>query len=112
MGERWEIPGGKLEPGEDFRKAIIREFQEEFYLEPMIGPFLVSADFINNGKRYRVDAYQIMLEMLPEQTPEHSEIKIVNLQKTLTLPLVDSDRSLIQTLFKNRPQIKSMFTQT
>jgi len=26
---RWELPGGKIEPGEDFDKALLREFEEE-----------------------------------------------------------------------------------
>ena len=29
----WELPGGKVDPGEDFDKALIREFLEETNLE-------------------------------------------------------------------------------
>lgn len=37
---RWELPGGKVDPGEDFDKALIREFIEETNLNIKIGDLL------------------------------------------------------------------------
>jgi 8-oxo-dGTP diphosphatase len=33
MGGKWELPGGKIEPGEDPRAAIVREIREELGCE-------------------------------------------------------------------------------
>ncbi len=30
---KWEFPGGKAEPGEDERRAIVREIKEELHLD-------------------------------------------------------------------------------
>ena len=44
---RWELPGGKVDKGEDFDKALIREFIEETNLKIEIGDLLdaVQEDF-------------------------------------------------------------------
>lgn len=44
---RWELPGGKVDPGEDFDKALIREFMEETTLKIKIGDLVgaVQEDF-------------------------------------------------------------------
>ncbi|MEC7948960.1 MAG: (deoxy)nucleoside triphosphate pyrophosphohydrolase [Myxococcota bacterium] len=37
---RWELPGGKVEEGEDDRVALARELQEELQLDVTVGAYL------------------------------------------------------------------------
>jgi hypothetical protein len=54
----WELPGGKLEPGEDARGAALREWQEETGLALPVGAWggeWTSPNGVYHGYVYRVD---------------------------------------------------------
>lgn len=101
MGNRWEFPGGKVDPGETPEIAILREFQEELGVSVSIGKPLTSVEFTNRGGLVELLAYQIFL---PEGQnillSEHSEIKWATLDEIEKLDFVDSDRLLIPFLKK------------
>jgi 8-oxo-dGTP diphosphatase len=47
--QQWEIPGGKLDPGEDARTTAARELREEMGIEVNLGPTLGTRSFVEEG---------------------------------------------------------------
>ncbi|MBO4532477.1 MAG: NUDIX domain-containing protein [Treponema sp.] len=103
MGERWEFPGGKIEEGEDFTKAINREMQEEFGCKVRIFEQLAQASFVHKGKDCTVNAFRVKFEndgiKKPFVLTEHTQSQWVSPEQINNLNFVDSDLTLF-------PQIK------
>lgn len=57
ISERWEFPGGKVEPGEDDREALVREIREEMDWEISVGRQLAVVDYEYPDFRVTVAAY-------------------------------------------------------
>ncbi|MDR0562501.1 MAG: (deoxy)nucleoside triphosphate pyrophosphohydrolase [Spirochaetaceae bacterium] len=97
LGEKWEFPGGKVEPGETDEAALLREYQEELEVPITVGPFLGSASFEYRGL-HRVYAYQVRLEGYDFKLAEHTEYRWATLEEIRTLDFADSDRNLLSHL--------------
>ena len=98
MGGRWEFPGGKLEAGESYVDAAVREFREEFGVDISVGEELAEAVFIHNDASVSLHAYRVFVPhdgMTVSYTlTEHSEYKWVEISEIETLSFVDSDMKL------------------
>lgn len=81
----WEYPGGKVEPHEQLRDALVRELREEFPgCEPKIGAVLDSIESTLTGtgtgddvlrtRTYRVTFFAVEMDD-PTEHPTHSEVR-------------------------------------
>ncbi|MFT5679123.1 MAG: 8-oxo-dGTP diphosphatase [Myxococcota bacterium] len=74
----WELPGGKVEPGEDDRSALARELHEELGITVAVGDFIASHDHAYPGKTVRLVAYACRIIDGALAVTEHAEIRWVS----------------------------------
>jgi 8-oxo-dGTP diphosphatase len=100
MAGKWEFPGGKIENGESPEESLARELQEELDVQARIGELLCRATYEGDGVSlellvYRVEGF--------EGTPvlrEHEEIRWVAPRDLRSYDLADSDRRVVEALFR------------
>ena len=101
MGNRWEFPGGKVDPGETPHETIIREFKEEMGVTVSIGELITTVEFSNRNGTVQLLAYRVFFPSHEEVIlTEHSEIKWATLHEIEQMVFVDSDKLLFPYLKK------------
>lgn len=98
LGERWELPGGKVDPGESAGAALGRELQEELGIESTIGEQVASSRFAHQGKAYRLLAFQVEADLENMVLNEHTDKCWCTLREALEIDLAPSDRDLIRSM--------------
>lgn len=95
--EMWELPGGKVEKGEFFTDALVREIKEETDLDSKVGDF---AEAIQNDYMHKRTVQIMMyLEDIKGQvkiSDEHTDWMWADLDKIKTLELSSSFRKTLE----------------
>ena len=93
----WELPGGKVEKGEFFTDALIREIKEEVNLDVNVGDF---AEAIQNDYPHK-RTVQIMMYLdviggNVKISKEHTDWMWASLEKIRTLELSTSFKKVLK----------------
>jgi 8-oxo-dGTP diphosphatase len=101
MGAKWELPGGKVDPGEEPEQTLGRELKEEFGIDVEVGQYLGSTRFQSNHVDLEILFYRVRQTGGSMVLREHEAIRWVEPQQVEAYDLVDSDRKLLRE-FRNR----------
>jgi len=101
LGGLWELPGGKVEPGEAPAQALAREFEEELGLAVAVGKALAPIEHTYAHGRVRLLPFWCRLAEDKPQTPvarQVAEFRWVNPRSLADYPFPEANRGLLAAI--------------
>jgi 8-oxo-dGTP diphosphatase len=98
--EDWSLPKGKLDRGESFEEAALREVEEETGLRAELGEELPSTHYRDSKDRPKVVRYWRMTPLSGEFEPndEVDELRWLEPDEAAELLTFDRDREVLEAL--------------
>lgn len=97
LAGRWELPGGKLEAGEDEPAAVARECAEELQVAVRVGARVGGELPIGDGRVLRVWSAELAAGAVPVAV-EHAALRWVAAGELAGLDWLPADRPLVPAL--------------
>ena len=97
---KWEFPGGKLEDGEDEKRAIVREIMEELNIE--IAPSQRISAHLHDYGSFKINLIAYLCDYVSGDIIllEHKDFKFVRLEELSNYNLAEADIPVIGKIKK------------
>lgn len=98
LAGKWELPGGKVEEGEDPESACLREIREELGVTPTLDRIVPGPEGDWPIGRHTMRVWLATIDEEPECGPDHDELRWCTALETLGLDWLPGDIALAKKL--------------
>lgn len=98
----WEFAGGKVEPDESQRQALVRELREELGIEATVGEYVASHQREVSGRIIHLHAWHVPDFHGTLQAHEHQALVWCSPEEALQYPLAPADIPLLEAFMALR----------
>jgi 8-oxo-dGTP diphosphatase len=95
---RWEFPGGKVEPGESPRQALLRELREELGVEVQAAQPLGQFTYAYTDRSVAIDLWLVTQFAGEPQGLDGQALRWASLDELAACDLLEADRPMIEPL--------------
>jgi len=97
-GGLWELPGGKLEPGETLQGCLARELGEELGMDVAVGELFMTVTHDYPELRIALHAFLCRRRSEALAPTEHDRVRWLSAAELQGVPWSDADRPLVAEL--------------
>lgn len=94
----WEFPGGKIEPGETSRQALIREIQEELDTVIEVGELIETVEYDYPAFHLSMECFLCTVKQGDLVLKEHEAARWLGKEELDSVPWLPADLGLIQNI--------------
>lgn len=92
----WELPGGKVEPGEDPKECLARELDEELGIEARVGRLIGASPYVYSHGAFEVLGYEVEWVSGSLERREHDDIKFVDFSEVGKYEFAPADIPIVK----------------
>lgn len=94
----WEFPGGKMEPGESPKEALVREIQEELSTTISVDKFLCTVEYDYPKFHLTMHCYLCSLQTEALHLNEHEAARWLTKDELDSVDWLPADREVVEKL--------------
>ena len=96
----WEFPGGKVEPGETYSEALVREIKEELDTEIKVGGLIDTIEYDYPTFHLSMDCFWAEVVSWNLRLKEHEAAQWLTADKIDSVDWLPADKGLVQKVKK------------
>ena len=97
---KWEFPGGKVEVGESWEEALLREIREELSVEIEVSEFLMTVEHAYPDFHLAMHVFKCVLDQGEITLNEHVALKWLSIDELDQLDWAAADVPVVKSLMQ------------